>query len=61
MATGREGFAKVSGTSVVAAIPEFPKLPECIRKRMSEEERKEIDAYDAAVVEFFKKQAQRNL
>lgn len=61
MATGREGFAKVSGTSVVQAIPDFPKLPEAFRRLVGEEGRKEIDAYEAAVMEFFKKQAQRNL
>lgn len=59
--TGKAGFAKVAGVEPVAPIPEFPKLPGCLRKRLKEEEQREVDEYEAKVEEFFKKQAQFGL
>lgn len=61
MATPRAEFLKLAGASPIKPVPEFPKLPECIRKRFKKDELREIDEWDAKVAEFFKQDAQRKL
>lgn len=56
--TQREKFTQASfGTPPVGRpISEFPKLPKFIRERArSDEERKDLERYEAEVQEFFKK------
>jgi hypothetical protein len=61
MATGRAAFIASLGGSITPGIPDFPKLPECLKKRLSEAEKKEVEQYEADVQEFFKKQAIRGM
>lgn len=61
MATPREQFNRSVGGAVTAGLPEFPKLPDCLKKRLTEEEKKDVERYEAEVQEFFKKQAVRGL
>lgn len=58
--TQKEKFQKSTYTgSSPQPIPEFPRLPNAIRNRLTEGERKEVDEYEEKVQEFFKQQAQR--
>lgn len=58
MARGRAAFQKVATSQPTAPIPEFPKLPTCLKRGKSEEDLREIEQYEAAVLEFFKQQKQ---
>lgn len=60
MAAGKDGFAKIASSNPVKPIPDFPKLPQCLKKYLKPEELKEVETYEFEVQEFFKKQAQRN-
>jgi hypothetical protein len=60
MATQRQRFedalAGSEGPAITGAqLPEFPKLPACLKKRLTEQEKKEVDEYEFNVIEFFKK------
>lgn len=60
MATKRQEFERVAGLNPVPPVAEFPKLPDAIRNRLTEEGRKELDIYEEQVQEFFKQQARRS-
>lgn len=61
MATGKAAFVKTVGSEPVAPIPEFPKVPACLKRGKSDADMREIEQWEADIAEFFKKQRQRGL
>jgi hypothetical protein len=63
MATPREQFARqASGAVTATAIPDFPKLPEFLRKMArTDDEKKQLEQYEGEVEEYFKKRVVRGL
>jgi hypothetical protein len=58
MPTQREKFNRTAAAGTIPAhsIPEFPKLPEVLkRSARTEEEKKSIEKYESDIQEFFKK------
>jgi hypothetical protein len=61
MARGKAAFQKVSSSQPVAPLPDFPRLPQCLKRNKNENDLLEIEQYEQAVEEFFKKQKQIGL
>jgi hypothetical protein len=54
MPTSREKFERIAGGTIIPGIQEFPKLPDCLKKRLNDEEKKEVAEYEEKVQDFFK-------
>jgi hypothetical protein len=59
MPTSREKFERIAGGTIIPGIQEFPKLPDCLKKRLNDAEKKEVAEYEEKVQDFFKQQSIR--
>lgn len=59
--TPRQQFERSAIGTSTPGLPDFPKLPDCLKKHLTAGEKEDVDKWEAEVREYFKKQATRGL